>query len=57
MDWNLVFQIDNKKVKKRKKLIFPGLCREPIKPLNKACTAHEGTGCPLEDVLKAWAGE
>ena len=46
----------DKKVKERKKLIFPGLRREPIKP-NRACTAHEGTGCSLEEVLKTWAGE
>ena len=44
-------------MKERKKLIFPGLCREPIKPLNRACTTHEDTGCPLEELLEAQAGE
>ena len=46
-----------KKVKERRKQIFPGLHREPIKPLNRACTAHKGTVRHLEGVLKAWAGE
>ena len=39
-------------MKERKKLIFPGLRREPIKLLNRACTAHEGTGRPLEGSWK-----
>ena len=39
-------------MKEGKKLIFPGLCREPIKLLNRACTAHVGTGRPLEGSWK-----
>ena len=39
-------------MKEKKKLVFPGLCREPIKPLSRACTTHEGTGCLLEEVLE-----
>lgn len=55
MDQNLVVRrVVDKKVKERKKPKFPGLCREPIKPQNWACTAHKGTGRPLEEVLKAW---
>ena len=50
-------RVDDKTVNERKKLIVPGLCREPIKPLNRACTAHKGTGRPLEGVLEAQAGE
>ena len=57
MDQNLVVGVDDKKVKERKKLVFPGLHREPIKPYNRACTSHEGSGHPLEEVLKAQAGE
>ena len=57
MDQNLVVGVDDKKVKERKKLVFPGLRREPIKPYNRACTSHEGSGHPLEEVFKAQAGE
>ena len=34
-----------------------GYMEKPIKPFHKTCTAHEGAGCPLEEVLKAWAGK
>ena len=36
--------------------IFLGLHGKPIKPLYRVCTAYEGTGNPLEEVLKAQAG-
>ena len=37
--------------------IFLGLHGKPTKPLHRTYTAHEGTGCPLEEVLKVWAGK
>ena len=43
--------------RKRERPIFFGLCGKPIKPLHRTCTAHEGTGCPLKEVLKARAGK
>ena len=36
--------------------VFLWLHRKPIKPLHRVCTAQEGTGRPLEEVLKAQAG-
>ena len=30
---------------------------ENQKPLPRTCTAHEGTGRPLEEILKAWVGK
>ena len=45
------------KMKEGKRLIFPGLCRKPIKPEDRAYTTHVGTGCPLQEVLKAQAGK
>ena len=30
---------------------------ENQKPLHRTCTAHEGTGRPLEEILKAWVGK
>ena len=41
----------------RERPIFLVVHRKPIKPLHRTCTAHEGTGRPLDEVLKAWAGE
>jgi len=38
-------------VKERKRLIFLGLLRKPIKPLDRACVAHVGSGHPLK---KSW---
>ena len=62
----MVVWVDNKKVKERKRLIFPGLCREPIKLLTQGLHRSqrhrepswggEGTGCLLEGVLEAQAG-
>ena len=46
--------------KERKRLIFPELHRKPIKPLDRACTTHIGTGHPLKkswEVLEARAGK
>ena len=43
--------------RERERPIFLGLREKPIKPLHRTCTAHEGTGCPLEEVLKARAGK
>ena len=33
-----------KRGRERERPIFLGLHRKPIKPLHRACTAHEGTG-------------
>ena len=49
--------VDEKKAKERERLIFPGLCGKPVQPENRVCTAHKGTGHPLKEVLKAWAGK
>ena len=45
------------KDRERGRPIFLGVYGKPIKPLHRACTAHEGTGYPLQEVLKAWAGK
>ena len=45
-----------KRGRERERPIFLGLHRKPIKPLHRTCTAHEGMGCPLKEVLKAQAG-
>ena len=57
--------VDDKKVKERKRLIFLGLHRKPIKPLHGACSVHGGLRRPLdgvkahllERVLEVWAGK
>ena len=41
----------------RDRPIFVGLPGKPIKPLYRTCTVHEGTGRPLEEVLKARVGK
>ena len=46
-----------KRGRERERPVFLGLCGKPIKPLYRACTTQEGTGHPLEEVLKAWAGK
>ena len=46
-----------KRGRERERPIFLRLHGKPIKPLHRTCTAHEGTGHPLEEVLKAWAGK
>ena len=43
--------------RKRERPIFLGLHGKPIKPLHRTCTAHEGTGHPLKEVLKAREGK
>ena len=40
----------------RVQAVFLWLHGKPIKPLYRVCTAYEGTGSPLEEVLKARAG-
>lgn len=35
MDWDLVSGVDDKKGKERKRLIVPGLRREPVKVLTR----------------------
>ena len=37
-----------KKVEERKRLIFLGLHRKPIKPLHGTCSVHEGLRRPLD---------
>ena len=41
--------------KKRERAVSLGLCGKPIKPMHRACTAPEGTGHPLKEVMKARA--
>ena len=53
-DWGLVDR-SQRKESKRERLISLGLCGKPIRPLHRTCTAHKGTGCPLNEVLKARA--
>ena len=43
-------RVNNKKIKERKRLIFLGLHRKPIKPLHRACPIHEGLRHPLNGV-------
>ena len=43
--------------KKRERAVSLGLRGKPVKPMYRICTAHEGTGCPLKEVLKAQARE
>ena len=42
--------VDDKKVKERKRLIFLGLHRKPMKSLHGACSIHEGLRHPLDGV-------
>ena len=58
-----------KKLEEKKRLIFLGLCRKPIKPQCGTCAVHVGHRRPLEllkvthighlleRVLEAWAGK
>ena len=47
--------VDKKKERKKRERAVPlGLRGKPIKPMNRTCTTHEGTGHPLKEVLKAW---
>ena len=41
--------------RERGRPISLGVHGKPIKPLHMTCTAHEGTGHPLEEVFKAQA--
>ena len=43
-------RVDDKKVKERKRLIFLGLHRKPIKPLHGTCSVHGGLRHPLDGV-------
>lgn len=54
---SLMNSVEKKGEKEREKgQYFFGLRGKPIKPLHRTCTAHEGTGLPLE-VLKAPLGK
>ena len=46
-----------KRGRERERPIFLRLHGKPIKPLHRTCTAHEGIGRPLEEVLKTPAGK
>ena len=51
MDRNLVVWSQPIRSKgERKRLIFLGLHRKPIKPLHGACSVHRGLRCPLDGV-------
>ena len=43
--------------RERERPVFLGLCGKPIKPSHRTCTTHEGTGHPLEEILKVRAGK
>ena len=43
--------------REREMPIFLGVHGKPITPLHRVCTAHEGTECPLEEVLKDQVGK
>ena len=43
--------------RERERPIFLGVRGKPIRPLHRTCTAHEGTGHPPEEILKAQAGK
>ena len=43
--------------RERERAIFLRVHGKPIRPLHRACTAHEGTGHALEEVLTARAEE
>ena len=45
------------KEREREMPIFLGVHGKPITPLHRVCTAHEGTECPLEEVLKDQVGK
>ena len=45
------------KEREREMPIFLGVHGKPIMPLHRVCTAHEGTECPLEEVLKDQVGK
>ena len=46
-----------KRGRERERPRFLGVRGKPIKPLPRACTAHEGTGHLPKQVLKAQAGK
>ena len=46
-----------KRGRERERPKFLGVRGKPIKPLPRACTAHEGTGHLPKEVLKAQAGK
>ena len=50
-DWDLGTRVDEKKERKRERAVSLGLRGKPVKPMYRICTAHEGTGCPLKEVL------
>ena len=52
-DRDLGTGVDEKR--ERERAVSLGLCGKPIKPMHRTCTAHEGTGHPLKEVLKAQA--
>ena len=50
MDQNLVIRSQPISKGERKRLIFLGLRRKPIKPLHGACSVHKGLRSPLDGV-------
>ena len=46
-----------KREKERKRAGSLRLHGKPMKPIHRTCIAHEGTGRPLKEVLKAQARE
>ena len=40
--------------RERERAVSLRLLGKPIKPIHRTCTSHEGTGCPLKEVLEAW---
>ena len=64
-DQDMATRVDEKKERKRERererereterAVSLGLYGNPIKPMHRTCSAHEGTGLPLKEVLNAWA--
>ena len=64
-----IMNVAVKKIEEKKRLIFLGLCRKPIKPQHRTCSVHVGHRCLLsvakaphlghllKRVLEAWAGK
>ena len=43
-----IMNVADKKIEERKRLIFLGLCRKPIKPQHGTCSVHVGHRHPLD---------
>ena len=55
--WSVSQERKCREKRERERAIFLRVHGKPIRPLHRACTAHEGTGHALEEVLTARAEE